>query len=128
MIWLARIAKSFVRNPNCAVLLQDWAVTRSYIRPEELQNVVMYGDEVYWQIADPNLSDLEILEVIESPPPWPMCAYFHNAKPNRPGSQLGDEDLTRIASSIVGVAVGAFDDRSFLLWWRTELQPFPLAQ
>ena len=87
--------------------------------------MVTYGDEVYWRIAGAGLSEDDILNLLGAPVlPYPLCVFLHLANSADTKSELADPDLAEIVSRLVGVAVGAFDTDSFLLWWRDDLVPF----
>jgi hypothetical protein len=74
-----------------------------------------------------NLSDDEMGDLINYGSFWPFSAFFYVNGLSPTKSELNDADLQLIVNRLVGVAVGAFDDRSYLVWWRDDLWPFPLG-
>ena len=129
---LARLIKAFVSTPNHAVLIQD---TQASISDPWLSNFEhrelarAYGTEVYWAVEGAELarvSDEEMLNIVNCGSFWPFSCFFYlrNSRAGEPGPAASE--LNRVVESLVGVAVGAFDDRSFLIWWRDDRVPFPL--
>lgn len=127
----ARLIKSFVRNEECDVILQDMNTSTSYPYFSKLpyRNLAkLYGTELYWNVADSklaNLTDDEMSGLINHASFWPFSAFFYIDGISKTKSELNDADLQSIVNHLVGVAVGAFDDRSYLIWWREDLRPFP---
>ncbi len=127
----ARLVKRFIRNPGCAVILQDIEASLSDPGFSTLSDgalAIPYGSEVYWSLNDEKLSELSdngMVQTIGNASLWPFSAFFYiNGIPSTK-QVLDDKDLQRIAGRLIGVAVGAFDERSYLLWWRDDLKPFP---
>jgi hypothetical protein len=129
----ARFIKSFISAEGCGVLLQNMNMSMSDPHFAELpyRNLAMpYAGEVYWNVADAklaNLSDDEMGDLINYGSFWPFSAFFYVNGLSPTKSELNDADLQLIVNRLVGVAVGAFDDRSYLVWWRDDLWPFPLG-
>jgi hypothetical protein len=132
-ICFARVMRSFIRDPECAVLMQDTQVSMSSTGFHDLPHselIVPYGSEVYWSVSGRELSELpdaEMLEIVWSASFWPFSAFFYVDGVSCRDARLGDEDLERIVTTLVGLAVGAFHDHSFLMWWRDDLRPFPTS-
>jgi len=128
----AKLVKAFIGRTGCAVLLQDTQlqVTDEVFRHLTYREIaITYLGEVYWNVTGPKLarlSDEEMMEVISSASYWPFSAFFYNGGAFAFSLELTDADFKRVVDTLVGVAVGAFDDRSFLVWWQADLQPFPV--
>ena len=132
----ARLVRSFIGDPKNAILLQDTELSIS--DPEFATNLpypslavsVSYQKEVYWAVSGGELAqfpDDKMLDVINQASFWPFSAFFYINGISKTKGELEDSDLQLIVKHLVGVAVGAFDDRSYLVWWRDDLRPFPLA-
>lgn len=128
---LARLIKCFIWDPKSAVLLQDTQKSISDPGLANLKNkelMIPFDAEFYWTIADRGLSeipDAKMLEIVYSASYYPFSAFFYFDDVTIGKQSLRQDDLTHVVTNLVGVAVGAFDDRSFLIWWRDDLCPFP---
>lgn len=128
---LARIIKYFIRDPKAAVLLQDTQKSISdpglaHLKNKEL--MIPFEAEYYWTIAGRGLSeisDTKMLEIVYSASYYPFSAFFYFDDVTIGRQSLEHDDLTHVVTNLVGIAVGAFDDRSFLIWWRDDLCLFP---
>lgn len=125
----ARIIKTFIEKLEGAALIADTEPRNSQGDLEGYpyrDRMVTYGDEVYWRIAGAGLSEDDIVNLLGAPIlPYPLCVFLHLAKSSGNNSDLDDADLEQIVAGLIGVAVGAFDTESYLLWWRDDLVPFP---
>jgi len=126
---LARLAKAFAIEYRGAVLLQDtqaspgehWLNTYKY-----RSHVVRFSHEIYWQISNPDMSDEDMVGLLNSASLYPFTAFFYISEGLSGKTELQDADLDRVVSGISGIAVGAFDEESFLLWWKDRL-PLPVG-
>lgn len=129
----ARVIKMFVRSPKCAVILQDTMKSMSDPCMSDAPYrtlAITYQKELYWTVAGAKLAQLpddKMLDVINHASFWPFSAFFYIDAISKAKGELEDADLQLIVKQLVGVAVGAFDDRSYLVWWRDDLRPFPLV-
>ncbi len=127
---LARLIKSFIQEPNCAVLLQETQMDPSELPGWEYASLAAFYDgEIYWRIEGQKLatrSDDEMLKIVRSASFYPFSAFFYINKSQNEKTKLEYDDLEEIVNTLIAVAVGAFDDRSFLIWWRDGSVPFPL--
>ena len=130
----ARLVRSFIGDPKNAILLQDTQISIS--DPEFSTNLpysslaVPYQNEVYWAVSGGELAQFpndKMLEVINGASFYPFSAFFYINEISKTKGELEDSDLRLIVKHLVGLAVGAFDDRSYLVWWRDDSRPFPLA-
>lgn len=129
---LARLVKAFIIDPDHAVLVQDYCASPSdsWLRECEYRQLVrVCNNEVYWAVEGAELarvSDDEMLKIVNMGSVYPFSCFFHLR--SSCGEETGSAvpDLNRVAQSLFGVAVEAFDARSFLFWWRDDLMPFPL--
>lgn len=129
----ARLIKSYLRNEQCYVILQDTGTSVNYPYFAKLPYRGLartFGEEVYWSVADAKLADLsddEMGTLINYASFWPFSAFFYIDGISATKGELHEADLELIVKQLVGVAVGAFDDRSYLVWWRDDLLPFPMV-
>jgi len=129
----ARLIKSFISAEGCGVILQNMNMSMSdpYFAELPYRNLAMpYAEEIYWNVEDAklaNLSDDEMGDLINYGSFWPFSAFFYIDGISPTKNELNDADLQSIVNRLVGLAVGAFDDRSYLVWWRDDLRPFPLG-
>ena len=129
---LARLIKAFVSAPDHAVLIQDVYTSASepWLRECEHRELARtYDDEVYWAVEGAELAripDEEMLSIVHLGSFHPFSCFFYLRRPRSKGTELDRRELDRVVEALVGVAVGAFDDRSFLILWRDDLVPFPL--
>jgi hypothetical protein len=130
-ITLARMIKCFIRDSKAAVLLQDTQKSISDPGLAHLNNkelMIPFEAEFYWTIAGRGLSeipDTKMLEIVYSASYYPFSAFFYFDDVTIGRQSLQPDDLAHIVTNLVGIAVGVFDDRSFLIWWRDDLYPFP---
>lgn len=129
----AQVVKSFIQNQSCGVFFQT-EVQTTYPAFSSLPHrapAKVYQQEVYWFAQGPELSRLsedQILDVVYDSSFWPFSAFFCLSDFSNHKHDLSDSDLLRIAQNLAGIAVGAFDDRSYLVWWRDDLRPFPVIE
>jgi hypothetical protein len=128
---LAGVINSFIREPNCALLIQD---SEASMLDPWLQSfphrelAIPYSGELYWRIAGATLANLskdQMLEVINGASYFPWLGFFYFNGVPQTKTVLTDADLEHVARNLVGLAAGALDYRSFLIWWRDDLRPFP---
>jgi hypothetical protein len=127
----ASVINSFIREPNSALLIQD---SEASISDPWLQSfphrefAIPYRGELYWRIAGAtlaNLSEDQMLEAINGASYFPWLGFFYFNGVPQTKTMLTGADLEHVASNLVGVAAGALDYRSFLVWWRDDLRAFP---
>ncbi len=129
----ARAIKMFVRNPKNGVILQDTmkSISDPCMSDAPYRTLaITYAKELYWTIAGAELaklSDDAMGDIINHASFWPFSAFFYVDGISKTKRELNDADLQLIVEQLVGLAVGAFDDRSYLVWWREDLGPFPLV-
>ncbi len=130
-IALARLIKAFIGAPGHAVMIQDTQASLSdpwLSRCEYRELAKAYDGEVYWAVegeALARVSDEEMLSVINCASFYPFSCFFYISSSGG-SEEFTASELDRVAERLVGIAVGAFDERSFLMWWRDDLVPFPL--
>ena len=115
----ARLVRSFIGDPKNAILLQDTQISIS--DPEFSSDLpypnfaVSYQNEVYWAVSggeQAQFPDDKMLEVINSASFYPFSAFFYIEEISKTKGKLEDSDLRLIVKHLVGLAVGAFDERS----------------
>ncbi len=127
----ARVVKKFL-SAGGNVLLQDTQASPSdqWLRTFEYRSLVStYASEIYWTLVGPGLAavpDEEMVSIMHSASFYPFSAFFSTAAKCQNKSHLEDQDLDCVVRTLVGIAVGAFDERSFLIWWRDDLVQFPV--
>ncbi|HSR56843.1 MAG TPA: hypothetical protein VLL57_01570, partial [Candidatus Binataceae bacterium] len=70
-------------------------------------------------------ASLEEVRAIIEASLYPSIAFFYVGGISAPKTALSVADLEYVVQNLVGVAVGAFDECSFLMWWRRTSVPFP---
>lgn len=130
-IALARAAKHFLRVEGHAILIQDTqaSISDPWLESCEHRNLVRtYDSEIYWTLVGQEFGDAsekEMMRILNCASFWPFSAFFCASGVERDKPQIDDSDLDCAVESLVGIAVGAFDERSFLVWWRDDIMPFP---
>ena len=120
---LSRLIRRFIDRSGCGVLIQD---KEASIAPEWLKHrryakcLTYYEHEVYWLLKGSDLSETDILTLIRTPMPWPSSMFLYADVEFIQPSRISQRELEHIVGNLQGVAVGAFDETSFLLWWRTS--------
>lgn len=124
----ARVVKRFVSASGCGILLQETQGTIDELRTLASGKLLIpYRGEVYWSVTGPDLvhlSDEETLLVVNSASFFPFAAFFYMDAVSSDRGRLTEDDMEHVVRRLCGLAVGALDDRSFLIWWRDDL-PFP---
>jgi hypothetical protein len=122
-----RFVQAFVQDALCAVILQDtenWNFEGD--KYEEL--AAKYDDELYWYIVGAELSEEDVMNLTGMPIlPYPWCGFFYTGASGTRKRRLTMIDLQEIVKTLVGVAVGAFDHQSYVLWWSNN-RPLPAGQ
>ncbi|HLW72326.1 MAG TPA: hypothetical protein VKS22_17105 [Candidatus Binataceae bacterium] len=125
---LAKIVQAFLGNSGGIVLIQDTQalVDDPWLQDYEHRNhIVSYKEELYWQLKTGEFSEDKIRGVVSSGSSYPFAAFFYVAQTHstEPEAQLDDSAFNKIVETLAGVAVGAFDGESFLLWWKQGTVP-----
>lgn len=130
-IRFARLLKLFIRDPDCAVVLQELHATLSdpWMKDFSYRHLaIQCGSELYWRVSGKDLSSLSdesIEEVIDAASPFPFTAFFYVDGISLNKAELETVDLRHVVDKIVAIAVSAFDYRSYLIWWNEELRALP---
>jgi hypothetical protein len=132
-VLVARVLKSFIGDPHCAVLMQETQLeisdryTDRYLREHGYEHLLAaYKEEIYWAVAGEqlaNVTDDKMLSLVKSTSPNFSAFFYVGTMP--PSKTLTDSDLEQILKGLVAVAVDALDFESFLVWWRDDLVPMP---
>jgi hypothetical protein len=121
-----RFAWTFIQDPNCAVILQD-TITWNTEGERYEALAAKYGDELYWYIAGADLSEVDVLRITGMAIlPYPWVGVFYTDAPKVRKRELTENDLQEMVKSLVGIAVTAFDNCSYVLWWNTS-SPLPIS-
>ena len=120
---LSRTIHRYLSRSGNRVLIQDFEATRSDPSFEDDPLRIFYGEELYWELQSPAISEDKIGDCVNDASYWPWIGYFAKARISE-GRDIEIEDLEEAASQLVGVAIQALHD-SYLVWWRTDLEPFP---
>lgn len=128
----ACLIRSFTSDPGCALLIQDNEFTISELSVGQQlpygHLAVSYNTEVYWAVSKSVLNELtddQILDIVHNASYFPWLGFFYLNGLNTDVNRLSDHFIKHFGRRIIGIAVGAFDYRSFLIWWRDDLVPFP---
>jgi hypothetical protein len=127
--YLARIAAAFIADPGHFVLIQDTFTLGDDLPTSGYRYQaygIAYGNEVYWLLTNPEISDDDLLAVICSGSPYPYAVFFCSAGTPSGKLKINELGLDEIVPTITGIAVGAFDEDSFLLWWSAD-SPTPFT-
>jgi gamma-glutamylcyclotransferase (GGCT)/AIG2-like uncharacterized protein YtfP len=130
---LGHVIIGYLRSSGNRVLIQDFE-TRSSDPPFKSSDPpfkddplrAFYGEELFWELQNPDVTEEKIRACITGASYWPWLGYFCK---KRAGTSrfLTDNDFEEVADQLVGVAVQTLHD-SYVIWWRTDLEPFPVAQ
>lgn len=121
--YLARIAAAFITEPGRLVLIQDTLSSGDDLPTSDYRYRaygIAYGNEVYWLLTNTEISDDDLLGVICSGSPYPYAVFFCSAGTGTEKLKINEVDLNEIVPTVTGIAVGAFDEDSFLLWWSAD--------
>ncbi len=120
---LARIAVAFITDPGRAVLIQDmFSTSRNLLNPDYpyRKYSITYKEEVYMLLTKPDLPEDDLISVMACGSPYPYSVFYGTAGSWVETLDISDKDLNDIVNRVTGIAVGAFDEDSFLLWWSAE--------
>lgn len=120
---LAQAIRAYLLRPQGRVIIQDFETQRSDPGYTDDPLRVFHGDGLYWELQGTDLSEDTIIRCIWDASCWPWLAYFCKRRVDA-GRVLEESDLEEVASGLVGLAVQALHD-SYVIWWRTDLEPFP---
>ena len=128
-IALAHMIKIFIDKPHCTALLEDPMPMTSNLQnidPKYRVRARTFNGELYWSISGPSTPEDEVYALLGQPIlPYPASVFFYCGAILEQPPKLRELDLKNIANTLVGIAVHAFDSRSFLIWWREDKHPFP---
>ncbi len=131
-IFFAQLIRSFLRNTGCALLIQDNEFNISELSiGQQLPYrhlAISYKEEVYWRLSKSmlnGLTDDQILDIVHSASYYPWIGFFYICSSNTECNRLSDDFINHFGQRVIGIAAGAFDYRSFLIWWRDDVRPFP---
>jgi|SRR5579863_5404078 len=120
-----RFVKAFIQDMHCALILQD---TENWnFEGDKYEGLAAkYDNELYWYIVGADLSEEDVMNLTGMPIlPYPWCGFFYTGASTTRKQKLTRNDLQEIVNTLVGVAVGAFDNRSYVLWWSNS-RPLPV--
>jgi len=122
---LCWFVQAFIQDAHCAVILQD---TENWnFEGDKYEGLAAkYDNELYWYIVGADLSEEDVMNLTGMPIlPYPWCGFFYTGAPESRKQALTRIDLQEIVKTLVGVAVGAFDHESYVLWW-SDRRPLPV--
>jgi hypothetical protein len=120
---LARIAITFITDPGRAVFIQDMFSTRTNLLDPDYpyrKYSITYKEEVYMLLSSTDIPEDDLMSVMACGSPYPYSVFYSAAGPWVETLKISDKDLNDIVNTVTGIAVGAFDDDSFLLWWSAD--------
>jgi hypothetical protein len=119
-----RFVHTYIKDPHCAFILQD-TENWNFEGDEYEALAAKYNDELYWHIVGAGLSEEDVMNLLGTPIlPYPWCGFFYTSALGRK-QKLTKIDLQEIVKTLVGVAVSAFDNGSYVLWWSNS-RPLPV--
>lgn len=127
MDWeFAQFVKAFIENPVGGLLLEDTGKWYPFPKGDPFEvAATRYNQELYWRISGPHLSVEDIAYLTGMPIlPYPWCGFFHESAGVLGKAELTGDDLNDIVKALAGIAIGAFDHTSYVLWWK-ESRPLP---
>jgi hypothetical protein len=113
--------RNVLRDPQSAVLFQD---TMSRISDPYLENIpnkqdiITYGAEVYWYVDDRSFAADQSEKIAWAGSPYPSAAFFFKVAWPLARREMTDDDLRHVIETLMAIMVGAWDEESFILWWR----------
>lgn len=116
------VIRRFMANPLHRVIGKNWNQTVSDVDSRDMSTTVRYDDELYIELSGEDTRDDRLIVGRFSIRPFALFLYRSRA-PKR--TALCDKDIEEIVRELIGVVVMAFDDDSYLIWWRTDREPFP---
>jgi len=123
---LARHIKNYLSRARSRVMIQDFEGRRTDSSFTDNPLRSFYGEHLLWELQGPGVAEDKSDEYIGEASCWPWICYFCKERP-RDCRDLTDEDLEEVARTLVGIGLQALHD-SYLIWWRTDLEPFPAVQ
>ncbi len=121
---LYNIVGRFLRDPKSRVLGQEPDRPPEWPADYSTKNLVRHHDELGWELRGPSITESEIEDSLRGVSSLPYVLYFYRSdSPKR--NSLDDRAVDEISENLVGLAVGALNEKTFLMWWRTDLMPFP---
>jgi hypothetical protein len=120
---LCDVVEKFLREPRSRVLgLYPYSLSEP-VDPS-IRNVVRYHDQNAMELRGPEVVRDEVEECVYHVSPFPSILYFYRTDSPKRGT-LDDAAVAEISTNLVGLAVGALHEHTFLIWWRTDITPFP---
>ena len=116
------VVTGFLTEPSRRVLGQNANMARTELAPEDFENLVVFGSEFYWELSGPAADSLSVTSLPTGTRPIVVC-FFWSAAAKR--TTFDAEAIDEITERLVGLAVGALDEDTYLLWWRSDREPFP---
>jgi hypothetical protein len=124
---LARIAIAFITDPGRVVLIQDMFSTKRDLLDTDYRYrkySITYREEVYMLLANPDIPEDDLMSVMACGSPYPYSVFYGAAGSWVETFDISDKELNDLVNGLTGIAVGAFDDASFLMWWSAD-SPIP---
>jgi hypothetical protein len=82
--------------------------------------ILICGTEVYFLLSGQRLGKDDLATLVKHSGYYPFSAFFCEGTSPKFGSPLDQAAIERIVAGTVGVAVGACDEETFLLWWHRD--------
>jgi hypothetical protein len=119
------VVRRFLRlDPQSRILGQNSDTLSSRPDAPTETDLVVSHEVPGWELRGPDASDAEIETLSRETGRFPFVLFFYRSNsPKR--ATLDDRDVDELAENLVGLAVGAFLEDTYLIWWRTDLVQFP---
>ena len=122
MLYSMTFVRRFLSGSSRRVLGQNPYMTLAELEPGDWENLAVFGDELYWELAGPVAESFTITSLPLGSYPW-ILYFYHSIAEKR--KTLDDNAIDEIVERLVGLAVGALDEDTYLIWWRTTANHFP---
>lgn len=122
---LLDVVKRFIRlDSRSRVLGQRDGDSAEDPAPHSGRNRVVSNGVPGCELRGSDVSDEEIDEMWNLTGSFPTVLFFYRSDSAK-RTALEDRAVDEIAKNLIGMAVGVFLDDSYVIWWRTDLVPFP---
>jgi hypothetical protein len=120
---LAKEIHAYLQSIGNRVVIQDFELKRSDPCFTDDPRRVFYGENVYWELQETDISEEKILDCINDTSHWPWLCFFCKQRQTK-NRFIDDGELEEVANQLVGIGVQALHD-SYVIWWRPGSETLP---